>query len=396
MSILVLNRNANYSFDEWLCSLEKDLYYLTTKEKELRLSKDNVEGFYNYEKTGELEIRALELNLSHQFEKIIATSEFDILRAARIREYLGIDGQKVTSALAYRDKYIMKEYVSAKGLKTPNYRMVDSPTDIYSFIQKQGLPIVIKPREGSGSEGVELIRDISELKKFVSENQVSKQLVEEYVEGEMYHIDGLVINSNIVFQWPSKYINGCLSHKNAMFNGSYQLNPNNPLFKRLTLFTEQVINSLPIVDDMAFHAEVFMNKDDELVFCEIACRKGGGYIGEAIEQSFQVDLTKLSVQAQCGIGVQIPHCENSTLSGFLLIPYRRGKIKSLKVNFAYDWITKLKVNAEPGEVYDINSASSVDVLAQFLIEGQNEEQLIERIHILATEFDRETKWEMTF
>lgn len=395
MSILVLNRNANYPFEEWLCS-NKDLYYLTTKEKEFRLSRDNVEGFHNYEKNGELEIRAIELYSFHRFERVIATSEYDILRAARIREYLGIDGQKVTSALAYRDKYIMKEYVSAKGLKTPNYRMADSPTDIYSFIQEHGYPIMIKPRDGSSSEGVELIRNVYELKKYVSKNEVCNQLVEEYVEGEMYHIDGLVINSQIAFQWPSKYINGCLSHKDATFNGSYQLSPENPLFKRLTLFTGEIINSLPKVNDMAFHAEVFVNEQDELVFCEIACRRGGGYIAEAIEQSFQVDLTKLSVQAQCGIDVQIPSYKNGERSGFLLIPYKIGIIKSLKTDFEYDWITKSRIYAEPGETYESNSASSVDVLAQFLIKGQDEDELIERIHHLASEFDIATKWEMTY
>lgn len=393
MSILILNRNAPYPFDSWLDTLDEELLILTTAKRAKEIKSEVVEGFSNYENNGRIEIAAAKLFEKYHYHTLVATSEFDIFRAAKIRDVLGLKGQKTESALAFRDKVMMKDILSANGIDVPAYRKVESAIDIYDFVMQHDFPIVVKPVSGSGSEGVHIIKDMNALESFVESTELTNFEVEKFVEGDMYHIDGLVLNGRLVFSWPSKYINGCLSHKEGLFNASYQLEPGNPLVDRLKQYIIQVIDALPTPEDTAFHAEVFLTPDNRLVFCEIASRRGGGYIPESIEQSFGIDVTKLSVQSQCGIEVSLPEDLGTPRiqSGFLLMPAKNGEITNLVNEYSQKWITKYKIFAKVGDQFN-GADSSLDYIASFLITGNNEIQVKERLIRLAEEFEKNTLW----
>lgn len=396
MSILILNRNAPYPFESWLDSLNEDLLVLTTEKRSKEIDFPVVKGFKNYEENGLIEISAAELFNKYGYHTVISTSEYDVYRAAKIREYLGITGQNVDSALAFRDKVIMKQYLKDHGINVPSFQKIDSAIDLYNFAEENGYPIIVKPRDGSGSEGVHKLATLEELKRFVENHQLNNLEVESFVEGDMYHIDGLYLQREVVFSWPSKYINGCLSHKNEGYNGSYLLGEHNPLTPRLNTFISKVIQALPSPDHMAFHAEVFVTPDNQLVFCEIACRRGGGYIAETIDQAFGIDLTKLSVQSQCGINVSLPKNidKPSIQSGFLLIPCRNGEIVEIPKEFPQEWITKYDIYGKQGDRFTA-AESSLDIVASFLVKGDSEVQVQQRINELAKWFEFNTKWNVS-
>src|SRR5690349_18769225 len=65
------------------------------------------------------ELEALHAARQTGADLVLSSSEDDVLRAARIRERLGLPGQSVDSARAFRDKFVMTETVSRAGLRTP-------------------------------------------------------------------------------------------------------------------------------------------------------------------------------------------------------------------------------------------------------------------------------------
>jgi hypothetical protein len=54
--------------------------------------------------SGCVEVGALELARRHSVRRIVATQERDLERAAQLREILGLSGQRLQSAAAFRDK----------------------------------------------------------------------------------------------------------------------------------------------------------------------------------------------------------------------------------------------------------------------------------------------------
>jgi hypothetical protein len=91
----------------------------------------------------------------------------------------------------------------------------------------------------------------------------------------MYHIDGLIVNGEIVCIQPFKYINTCLSFLKNEYAGSCTISPNNSLYSKLIDKTLLVIEKLPKSKNMTFHAEfwVTQNSDIPIVnhFTELRC-----------------------------------------------------------------------------------------------------------------------------
>ena len=106
--------------------------------------------------------------------------------------------------------------------------------DLIEFTDNLRYPLVVKPRQGAGSIGVTIIQNKSELKDFIISTPLSPNImVETFTDGEMYHVDGLFKDSEILLYSVSKYFNDCLSFKTNTPLGSYIIDDSNPLSKEL-------------------------------------------------------------------------------------------------------------------------------------------------------------------
>jgi hypothetical protein len=132
------------------------------------------------------------------------------------------------------------------------------------------------------------------------------------------------------------------------------------------------------------------------VFCEIASRTGGMLIRETIQQGFGLDLTQISVQAQCGMEIALPPSlqdgsSHITHGGFLLLPAREGVLTLIPEKYP-EWVTLSVISAIPGQIFS-GSESIVDTVASFRVQGQSEGQVEERVWLLPDYFERQAKWE---
>jgi hypothetical protein len=59
--------------------------------------------------------------------------------------------------------------------------------------------------------------------------------------------------------------------------------------------------------------ELWHTADNQVVFCEVACRAGGAGVVPAIQDLFKVDLNKFAVQTQCGDKPTSPIEESKTI-----------------------------------------------------------------------------------
>lgn len=400
MSILIINKTSlkKSPYHIWLENIDEELLLLGSLDKTQGAENyDYSEFFSQYETNGTLEIRALELHREYLFHTIISSSEYDVLRAARLRECLNLEGQSYKSALAFRNKVVMKEYVQHAGISVPSFAAIEMAVDLYGFIEINGYPVVVKPISGMGSMDTTVLKNKQDLCVFLEGGIMPNYMVEKFVQGDVYHIDGAIINGEIVLAWPSRYMNNCLSFQQGEYLSSYQLEKNNPLTERLREFTAQVLDVLPTPQHTSFHAEVFHTPEDEIVFCEIASRTGGALVREAVQHTFGVDITRLSVEAQCGMvkdisDLNLQEAYPQTLTGFLLLPPQKGVLRQIKAHQLPDWIVYHKISAVAGKSYN-DAKTSVEEIAKYLIVGDTEVEVAGRISQVAGWMSEALDWD---
>lgn len=122
---------------------------------------------------------------------VTAATDKPLVMMARIAEKYGFPFYSVETAKWSTDKFQMKQRFMEGGVPCAKGRLVKSVSEVEDF----EYPVIIKPRDNSGSRGVKLCRSKEELESSMSEAfEVSKLdtvLVEEFIEGPEYSIEGL-------------------------------------------------------------------------------------------------------------------------------------------------------------------------------------------------------------
>lgn len=119
-------------------------------------------------KNGMLEIEAFKMHKQYQIDMVYTKQEDLILRAAYIRQTLGIEGMQPKDALVFRDKEIMKTRLLEKAISVPAFQRILSPCDVIVFVAKYSFPVIIKPTLGSASAGVRKITDQEDLESYLA------------------------------------------------------------------------------------------------------------------------------------------------------------------------------------------------------------------------------------
>lgn len=122
---------------------------------------------------------------------VTAATDKPLVMMARIAKKYGFPFFSVETAQWSTDKFQMKQRFVEGGVPCAKGRLVKSVEETADMVY----PVIVKPRDNSGSRGVKLCRSKEELAASMSEAfEVSKLdtvLVEEYIEGPEYSIEGL-------------------------------------------------------------------------------------------------------------------------------------------------------------------------------------------------------------
>ncbi|MFI0452579.1 acetyl-CoA carboxylase biotin carboxylase subunit family protein [Actinomadura sp. 6N118] len=238
------------------------------------------------------------------FDGVVGLSERDVLTAARLRTELGLPGWTPEFVNAFRDKPRMKEIIGAAGLPVPRFRTLDEDTTAEQVVADLGLPVILKPRDGAGSKGVVLAHTVAGLAEALASTRSSQASpggheCEEYVAGDIFHVDGIRRGGLFHFVSASVYVNTCLDFMDGVPLGSLLLDEGR-LRDRLIAFASRCLDALGLRDG-PFHLEVFGRPDGELVFLEIGLRPGGAEVAFIHRDLFGIDLFGEAFRATLGL-----------------------------------------------------------------------------------------------
>ncbi|UKE73366.1 ATP-grasp domain-containing protein [Xanthomonas graminis] len=387
MTIIVLNRRKIASqIPDWLEPLGKPIVLITdrialsadfTMDSRLRYAEVIVVEDYGLD-----EVKAIvkDVAIRYSAERIVSCAEVDVLRAAEIRESLSIPGQTVESAVAYRDKFVMKGLLSASGINVAEMADVNTSNDLRRFAGHAGYPIALKPRMGSGSVGVCVLRDERDFLA-QSQNWNEPMLAEKWVDGRFLTVDGLMHEGRVLQVWPSYTTANLDAVAGGSLLKSTMLARTDPIRTFVSAFVSQVVGILPPVSDVtAFHAEVFLRPDGSLCLCEIACRPGGCGHVPVYERAFGINLYAETLKGQAGVAfgqnMSLPlEILQRHAAGFVWFPPRRGTIVNLPDRCPISGVADFRPTAKTGQ-YCVGPRSVADHVAQALLQGKPDDDLI--------------------
>ena len=102
-----------------------------------------------------------------------------------------------------RDKKVQQELVRAKGLRAVRQACGSKFEDVLPFLQAEQMPVVLKPTDSAGSDGVKLCHSISEAKdhfehllkvEAVNGGYNTQVLCQEFLRGKEYVVDHVSCN----------------------------------------------------------------------------------------------------------------------------------------------------------------------------------------------------------
>ena len=122
---------------------------------------------------------------------VTAATDKPLVMMARVAEKYGFPFFSVETAQWSTDKFQMKQRFLEGGVPCARGRLISKVEDTDDLYY----PLIVKPRDNSGSRGVKLCRSKEELKESLQEalqySHLDTVLVEEYIEGQEYSIEGL-------------------------------------------------------------------------------------------------------------------------------------------------------------------------------------------------------------
>lgn len=223
-----------------------------------------------------------------QIDRIVAIDDFDVETAAALREHFQMPGMGTTVARRFRDKLAMRTAARNAGIRVPDFIGVFNHAALSNWMQRVPAPWVLKPRGEAAASGITIIREQGELWPRIEGlgDRQSLHLLEQYVPGEVYHVDSIVRHGQVGFAEVHQYGRPPLDivQGGGIFV-TRRVRRGSDDEAALREINAQVIAALGLRNGVT-HAEYIQGRDDgQFYFLECACRVGGANIAEAVESA---------------------------------------------------------------------------------------------------------------
>ena len=228
-----------------------------------------------------------------KLDRIVALDEYDMETAATLREHLRVPGMGLTTMRYFRDKLAMRMKALDAGVRVPDFVPAVNHDDIRYYLEHTSGPWVLKPRQEASAIGIKKIHAGEELWPLLEQlgDKQSSYLLEKFVPGDVYHVDSVVSECEVIFANVSKY--GKPPMNVAQGGGvftTFTVAHGGEEDSCLRQINRDLIAALGLVRGVT-HAEfIRAHEDGEFYFLECAARVGGAYINEMVEAATGINL----------------------------------------------------------------------------------------------------------
>ena len=228
-----------------------------------------------------------------RFDRVVALDEFDLEQAAEIREHMRIPGMGTTTAGCYRDKLAMRVIARALGFLVPEFCRVLNYDELREYMERVPAPWLLKPRREASALGIRRIEEPVQLWRILDDlgDEQSHYLLEQFVPGEIFHVDSIVSESEVKFQVAHQYGRPPMQvmHEGGVFT-TRTVDRESRDARELTALNASLAPSLGMVRGVTHAEYIRAHADGRYYFLEIAARVGGAFIADLVETATGVNL----------------------------------------------------------------------------------------------------------
>jgi biotin carboxylase len=235
---------------------------------------------------------AAHLARTERLDRIVALDDFDVELAAMLREYLFVPGMGETTARAFRDKLAMRRRARSAGLPCPQFVHTLNHAAIAEWLSHVSPPWVLKPRAQAAALGIKKLGSADEVWRGldVLGDSQADYLLEQFIPGDVYHVDSIVFDLRVRFAVASRYDTPpfVVAHEGGIFV-TRTLPAGDPGVRTLQELNAQVLESFGLVRGVS-HTEFIRAHDGAWYFLETSARVGGAYIVDVVEAATGLNL----------------------------------------------------------------------------------------------------------
>lgn len=249
---------------------------------------------------------------SESIDRIVPLDDYDVETAATLREHFRLPGIGETVVRHFRDKLGMRVKARAEGFLVPEFTPVFNYDKLRAWMDRVQPPWVLKPRSEAGAMGIKKVHSQDEVWHWLNElgDEQSFFHLEQFVTGEIYHVDSAVWDGEVVYAIPHKYLRTPMSvaHEGGVFV-TRTLPRDGEEGAAILDFNQRLLPALGMEWGVS-HTEFICGEDGRYYFLETAARVGGANTEDLIEAGGGANLwgerAKMEVASVRGEPYDIP------------------------------------------------------------------------------------------
>jgi carbamoylphosphate synthase large subunit len=299
---------------KWEPELYDDIYYMPDKEFEWNLQ-HMLQGVNHLCRT-------------ERIERIVPLDDFDLEKAAMLREHLRIAGLGETATRYFRDKLAMRMRAAENGILVPAFTATFNYEAITAFLERVPPPWVLKPRLLAGAMGIRKCHSKEEVWENVHRlgDEQSYFVLERFVPGDIFHVDSIWFSGEVVFAIASAY--GTPPLEVVTGGGIFTtetMEVESELSASLLQMNQAVLRAFSLRDGVSHTEFIKAHADGALYFLETSARVGGANIADLIQAATGINMwaewAKVETAAAAGGSYKV--AEHSRQQAGLLVSLAR-------------------------------------------------------------------------
>lgn len=301
---------------------------------------------------------------SRKVDAIIALDDYDVEKAALLRETFRVPGMGQTTQRYFRDKLAMRQKAQNEKILVPEFTSIFNDQAVRDFADRIAPPWVLKPRSEASASGIKKIQNTEQLWAAIQNLGEERHLflLESFKPGDVYHVDSLTYKSKLIFTSASKYLAPPMqvSHEGGVFR-TKTLHRTSEDFIALEKANKEVLAKFKLVNGATHTEFIKCEEDGAFYFLETSSRVGGAHIPELVMASSGINLWREWAKIEDALLKEKPYKIPKSTGFFagLIIALIREKTFDHH-NFEADEVVQfLPLDYHAGIVYRCNSEASL-------------------------------------
>lgn len=311
---------------------------------------------------------------------VTAATDKPLVMMARVAKAINLPFYSEETARWSTDKFQMKQRFIEGDVPCAKGRLISSIEEAEDL----NYPIIVKPRDNSGSRGVKICNTLAELEESIDEalqySHLDSVLVEEVIEGPEYSIEGLHYDGKSeVIQFTEK--------KTSPFPYNVELGHKQPatLSDDVKNQIREIISKIGVAlkfENCPSHTELKVNERGIFVI-ETSPRLGGDYITSTLTPlSTGINMEDQLLNIALGEKVDTKTGRVEKASGVCFFDFPEGKVVKIDPEIekvgpwpgVYAFNLKLKEGDTVGKI-----TSSLNRYGEFIVSGETRKEVDERL-----------------